>query len=155
MALTTLAHAGRLVPWSWHTLLCTVLLSVPPGALFASAGFPATVVTLKGEFVEGRFISASDTELTIDTPGRRLTLSLRDVSYVSFAGRPPSAEAVSYVKPESRSAQLRMEGSVSETAGRLDEALGKYEEAAKLDPADPKTVVALQRVRRRMSALAS
>jgi len=137
---------------SW-CLLGTVLSCASPAELSAAAGIPATVVTLKGESVEGRFIGASDTELTIDTPGRRLTLSLRDVSYVSFAGRPPSAEAVSYTKPESRSAQLRMEGSVSETAGRLDEALGKYKEAAKLDPADPKTIAVLQRVRRRMSAL--
>src|SRR4030095_8521503 len=48
--------------------------------------------------------------------------------------------------------QLRTEGFTSETAGRLDEALRKYEETAKLDPNDPLTIKALDRVRRRIAA---
>jgi tetratricopeptide (TPR) repeat protein len=44
-----------------------------------------------------------------------------------------------------------MEGSVSEQAGRLDEALRRYEEAAKLDPADTLTAKAVERVRQKVS----
>jgi tetratricopeptide (TPR) repeat protein len=120
--------------------------------LSGADGIPVTVVTLKGESIKGTFLGASGAEVQIETSSRLLTLQLRDVSYISFVGRPTSAETVSYALPATPSSQLRTEGFTHESAGRLDEALRKYEEAAKLDPNDPLTIRALDRVRRRISA---
>jgi hypothetical protein len=80
----------------------------------AADGIPATVVTLKGDSIEGKFLGATETDLTIETSSRLVTLQLRDVSYISFVGRPPSAETVSYAIPATPSSELRAQGLASE-----------------------------------------
>jgi len=144
-------HLGPLCQAVIVLIIPFVAHASPPRAA-AAEGIPATVVTIKGESIEGRFLGATGAELTIDVGSRIMTLTLRDVSYVSFVGRPVSAEAVTYATKASPSSQLRMEGSVHETGGRLSEALRKYEEAAKLDPSDPATIKALGRVRQKIQA---
>jgi hypothetical protein len=76
----------------------------------------AVVMTVRGETIEGRFIGATGTELTIETPSRRVALRLAEVSYVSFGGRPG---AVSHALPNTPSSDLRVQGAVLESAGRL------------------------------------
>jgi tetratricopeptide (TPR) repeat protein len=109
----------------------------------------AVVMTVRGETIEGRFIGATGTELTIETPSRRVALRLAEVSYVSFGGRPG---AVSHALPNTPSSDLRVQGAVLESAGRLEDARLKYEESAKLDPGDVLTLRALTGVNRRIEA---
>ena len=140
------SHAGR-------GLFLAVLLTAgaPAGAaVSAPPRQPVTVMTNTGEEIQGLFLGATESEVTVETQGRKVTLPLRDVSYLAFAGRPPSGAPVSYSGPSTPAAQLRLEGAGLESEGRLTEALARYEEAARLDPSDALTQRALERTRQKI-----
>jgi Flp pilus assembly protein TadD len=135
--------------WWWFATVSAALLTPHASSASTAAqreGVPATVMTLKGESISGRFLGATGAELTLETEDAVVAFPLRDVSYISFAGRPPLAGAVSYSRPTSPVAQLRLEGMNHERAGRLEEALRKYEEALKAEPSDPRAMQHVERV---------
>ena len=53
----------------------------------AQTGTPVTVMTRDGEVVEGRLVSASDTEVVIRIAGQPITLAVESLRYISFDGR--------------------------------------------------------------------
>jgi hypothetical protein len=90
--------------WWWFATVSAALLTPHASSASTAAqreGVPATVMTLKGESISGRFLGATGAELTLETEDAVVAFPLRDVSYISFAGRPPLAGAVSFTRPTS------------------------------------------------------
>ena len=109
-----------------------------------------TVMTTVGEEVKGLFLGATESEVTVESQGRKITLPLRDVTYLAFAASPPSGAAIAYPSPMTPASQLRAECLALENEGRLSEALARCKEAERLDPSDPLTVKALARTRQKI-----
>jgi len=120
----------------------TLILSATSPA--STGSLPVTVVTTAGESVEGRFVGASSLEVTVATSNGDEVIPLAEVSYISFVGRP--ADVMSFAKPATKAADLRMQGKRLEASKRYEEALARYEEAERLDPDDPLTMRALKQI---------
>jgi hypothetical protein len=61
---------------------------------------PATVVTKKGETIEGSFKGGTESDITIMIGGQTVKLPLLDVKYISFAGRLGATETTAKKAPE-------------------------------------------------------
>lgn len=119
-----------------------------------AAETPATVATIQGDLFTGRFVGAGDGELSVQVGSRTLKIPLRDVRYISFVG-PLGTQPTAHAKPETPASRLRADALADERAGRLEEALRKFLEAAKLDDERQLSTTAAERIRQKLAAQAS
>lgn len=66
--------------------LVALVIAVGAASVAAQTGTPVTVETRDGDVVEGRLVSATETEVTIAVAGQSIALPVSEVNYVSFVG---------------------------------------------------------------------
>jgi hypothetical protein len=67
-------------------VVLALVIAVGAASVAAQTGTAVTVETREGDSVDGRLVSATETEVTIRVAGQPITLPLSEVRYLSFVG---------------------------------------------------------------------
>ena len=70
----------------WRIVVAVGVIAVGAASVAAQTGTAVTVETREGDSVDGRLVSATETEVTIRVAGQPITLPLSEVRYLSFVG---------------------------------------------------------------------
>ncbi len=70
----------------WRVVVVPFVIVVGAASVAAQTGTPVTVETREGDRIDGRLLSATETEVTIRVAGQPITLPVSEVRYLSFVG---------------------------------------------------------------------